>query len=130
MTKFYSSAIRMGKHILYRGYENGQQVKKRIPFQPKLYVSSQNESEWKTLDGLPVAECVLDSMSDATDFLKKYDGVHNFKVYGNNNYVAQYIGEQFPNKIEFDRDLIRTANIDIEVYSKDGFPEQARPHIQ
>ena len=123
MTKFYSSAIRMGRHILYRGYENGQQVRKRIPYQPKLYVSSENESEWKTLDGLPVAECVLDSMSDATDFLKRYSDVANFKVYGNNNYVAQYIAEEFPNKISFDRDLVRVMNIDIEVYSADGFPE-------
>jgi len=123
MTKFYSSAIRMGRHILYRGYENGQQVRKRIPYQPKLYVSSENESEWKTLDGLPVAECVLDSMSDATDFLKRYSDVANFKVYGNNNYVAQYIADEFPNKISFDRDLVRVMNIDIEVYSADGFPE-------
>jgi DNA polymerase elongation subunit (family B) len=123
MTKFYSSAIRMGRHILYRGYENGQQVKKRIPYQPKLYVSSENESEWKTLEGLPVAECVLDSMSDATDFLKRYSDVANFKVYGNNNYVAQYLADEFPNKIPFDRDLVRVMNIDIEVYSADGFPE-------
>ena len=123
MTKFYSSAIRMGRHILYRGYENGQQVRKRIPYQPKLYVSSDKDSDWKTLDDLPVAECVLDSMSDATDFLKKYSDVANFKVYGNNNYVAQYIAEEFPNKISFDRDLVRVMNIDIEVYSADGFPE-------
>ena len=123
MTKFYSSAIRMGRHILYRGYENGQQVRKRIPYQPKLYVSSDKDSDWKTLDGLPVAECVLDSMSDATDFLKRYSDVANFKVYGNNNYVAQYIAEEFPNKISFDRDLVRVMNIDIEVYSADGFPE-------
>ena len=123
MTKFYSSAIRMGRHILYRGYENGQQVRKRIPYQPKLYVSSDKDSDWKTLDDLPVAECVLDSMSDATDFLKRYSDVANFKVYGNNNYVAQYIAEEFPNKISFDRDLVRVMNIDIEVYSADGFPE-------
>ena len=126
MTKFYTSAIRMGRHILYRGYENGIQVKKRIPFKPKLYVTSQNETEWKTLDGLPVAECVLDSMSDATDFLKKYSNVHNFKVYGNNNYVAQCLGEEFPNKINFDRDLVRVMYLDIEVYSKDGFPEPGK----
>ena len=123
MTKFYSSAIRMGRHILYRGYENGQQVRKRIPYQPKLYVSSDKDSDWKTLDDLPVAECVLDSMSDATDFFKRYSDVANFKVYGNNNYVAQYIAEEFPNKISFDRDLVRVMNIDIEVYSADGFPE-------
>jgi hypothetical protein len=39
MTKFYTSVLRMGSNILYRGYDNGKQVKLRIPFKPKLYVT-------------------------------------------------------------------------------------------
>jgi DNA polymerase elongation subunit (family B) len=64
-------------------------------------------------------------MPEATEFNKKYADVSNFKVYGNTNYTAQFIAENFPNKIKYDRDLVRVLNIDIEVASDQGFPEPA-----
>ena len=125
MTKFYTSVLRMGSNILYRGYDNGKQVKLRIPFKPKLYVTGDSASEWRTLDGESVVEMQFDTMSEATEFNKKYSNVSNFKVYGNTNYPAQFIAENFPNKIKYDRDLVRVLNIDIEVASDQGFPEPA-----
>jgi DNA polymerase elongation subunit (family B) len=125
MTKFYTSVLRMGSNILYRGYDNGKQVKLRIPFKPKLYVTGDSPSEWKTLEGTSVVEVQFDSMPEATEFNKKYADVSNFKVYGNTNYTAQFIAENFPNKIKYDRDLVRVLNIDIEVASDQGFPEPA-----
>ena len=123
MTKeFYTSVVRHGNNILYRGYRNGKSVKERIPFKPKLYVGGKGAG-WTTLDGLPVTEMQFDSMSEAKDFLKRYEGVSNVNLYGNTNYVAQFITEKFPDKIEFDRDLVKVLNIDIEVQSDDGFPE-------
>lgn len=123
MTRFYTSVLRMGSNILYRGYDNGKQVKLRIPFKPKLYVTGDSPSEWKTLEGTSVVEMQFDSMPEATEFNKKYSNVSNFKVYGNTNYTAQFIAENFPNKIKYDRDLVRVLNIDIEVASDQGFPE-------
>lgn len=123
MTKFYTSVLRMGSNILYRGYENGQPVKMRIPFKPKLYVTGDSPSEWRTLEGTSVVEMQFDSMPEATEFSKKYSNVSNFKVYGNTNYTAQFIAEEFPNNVEFQRDLVRVMNIDIEVASDEGFPE-------
>jgi len=125
MTRFYTSVLRMGSNILYRGYDNGKQVKLRIPFKPKLYVTGDSPSEWKTLDGTSVVEMQFESMTEATEFNKKYSDVSNFKVYGNTNYTAQFITENFPNKIKYDRDLVRVLNIDIEVASDQGFPEPA-----
>jgi DNA polymerase elongation subunit (family B) len=115
----------MGSNILYRGYDNGKQVKLRIPFKPKLYVTGDSPSEWKTLEGTSVVEMQFESMTEATEFNKKYSDVSNFKVYGNTNYTAQFIAENFPNKIKYDRDLVRVLNIDIEVASDQGFPEPA-----
>ena len=123
MTKFYTSVLRMGSNILYRGYDNGKQVKLRIPFKPKLYVTGDSASEWRTLDGESVVEMQFDTMSEATEFNKKYSNVSNFKVYGNTNYTAQFIAEEFPNRVDFQRDLVRVMNIDIEVASDEGFPE-------
>lgn len=119
--EFYTSAIRYGNNILYRGYKDGEQIRERIPFKPKLYISGKGTG-WTTLDGLPVTEMQFDSMSDAKEFEKRYTGVSNVTICGNTNYVAQCITERFPNNIEFDRDLIQVANIDIEVESDDGFP--------
>ena len=122
MSKFYTSVLRMGNNILYRGYENGQQFKLRVPFKPKLYVTGNSPSDWRTLDGTSVTEMQFDSMKEATEFTKQYREVSNFKVYGMTNYAMQFIAETFPNNIKFERKDVRVLNIDIEVASDQGFP--------
>ena len=121
--KFYTSVVRYGDKLLYRGYdENGLATKSRIPFKPTLFMSGENEEGWTTLDGIPMQPVVFESMSEAKDFNKRYENVSNFEIAGNTNYVAQFIAEEWPNQIHYDRSLIKTANIDIEVFSADGFP--------
>lgn len=124
MTKFYTSVSRYGNSILYRGYEDGHRVKKKIKFKPTLYVKGKGNSEFISLDGVNVDPIRFDSMRDAKDFCEKYDSVNNFTIYGNQNYIAQFITEEFPNEIKFDRNKIRIHNFDIEVDSAgQGFPE-------
>ena len=125
MMKFYTSVVRYGNNILFRGYRNdGKKVQAKIPFKPTLYVqSNRRESGWKGIDGALVEPMKFDTMREATDFMKRYEGVDNFKIYGMNNYVTQFITEEFPNDIEFNREWIDTCTIDIEVASDDGFPE-------
>ena len=43
--------------------------------------------------------------------------------YGNTNYVVQYINEEFPGVIKWDRNTINVTSIDIETKFGDGFPE-------
>jgi DNA polymerase elongation subunit (family B) len=62
-------------------------------------------------------------MKEATQFLKRYEGVEHIQVQGNSNYAAQYIQEHYPHEIKYDPTLVKVANIDIEVASDDGFPE-------
>ena len=121
--KFYTSVVRYGDKLLYRGYdENGLATKSRIPFKPTLFMSGESEEGWTTLDCIPMQPVIFESMSDAKDFNKRYENVSNFEIAGNTNYVAQFIAEEWPDRIEYDRSLIKTANIDIEVFSADGFP--------
>ena len=120
---FYTSVSRYGSNILYRGYSNGSPVQQRIKFKPTLYVQSQKESEWKSLDGVNVEPMKFDSMSEAKDFMELYKGVNGFNIYGNTNYVAQFIQERWSDEIEFDPNIINIVNIDIEVSSDEGFPE-------
>ena len=123
MTKFYTNVLRVGNNILYRGYDNGEQIKKRVSFRPKLYKTGGGSSEWKTLEGVPVMEKEYDSMSEATEEYKQYSNISNVKIYGQNNYTAQFISTFWPDEIKFDRNMVRVLNVDIEVASDDGFPE-------
>jgi hypothetical protein len=61
---------------------------------------------------------------DCREFIKKYEGVENFKIYGNTGYIYQYISEVYPEEeIKFDINKIKVATLDIEVASENGFPD-------
>jgi len=123
---FYTNAFRHGKVIKYTGYENGKKVSFTIPFKPTLHVTSKKtKTKWKSLDGKSVDPMIFGSMKDATEFIKKYKDVDNFGVYGNTNYVAQYLNETFPGNIHWNRNIINVTSLDIEVKFGEGFPDPA-----
>lgn len=124
---FYTSVNRYGNNILYRGVEGGERVAKKVPFMPTLFVNSSHETGWFNLQNQPVMPKTFDTMRDARDFMKQYEGVDNFPVYGTTNYVTQFINDRFPEAPKFERDKVNVTTIDIEVASDDGFPfvEQA-----
>jgi len=131
--KFYTNVVRAGNKILYRGYESGSRVERRIPYTPTLFVESNRATgKYKTLYGKSVEPMQFGDMREASDFIKQYENVPNSSVHGQTNYVTQFIGDTFPNDIKFDRDLINVMTIDIEVASDQGFPhprEAAHPII-
>ena len=124
---FYTSAFRHGKVIKYVGYEEGKKVSFTVPYRPTLFVTNKgnNAHDWNALDGTSVEPIVFGSMGEATDFIKSYSDVPNFKVYGNTNYVVQYLNDTFPGEIKWDRNLINVTSLDIETKFGDGFPEPA-----
>ena len=125
---FYTNAFRYGKVIKYIGYENGNKISYSVPFKPSLFVTSnkaRDDSSWNALDGTPVEPIVFNDMSEATNFNKSYSDVPSFKIFGNTNYVVQYINEEFPGDIAWDRNLINVTSLDIECKFGDGFPEPA-----
>lgn len=70
-------------------------------------------------------------MSDAKEFVDKYKDIEQFKVYGQTNYIMQYITKKFPKEIQWNPKHINVVNFDIEVQSDEGFPEPvAKPNIQ
>jgi len=119
---FYTSVNRYGNNILYRGFERGKRVSKKIPYMPTLFVPTDKETGWNNLQYNPVQPITFDTMREASDFIKKYDGVDNFPVYGTTNYVNQFVTDRFPNDIKFDRSKVNVTSLDIEVHSEDGFP--------
>jgi DNA polymerase elongation subunit (family B) len=124
--KFYTHFSRFGNQILVRGYNNGKRFSDKVEYNPVLYLQSNNRNdEYRTLDGQAVSAVAQGSMRDATEFLKRYEDVDNFKIYGSTNFPYVYINEAYPGKVDYDPSQIKIANIDIEVGSENGFPEPA-----
>ena len=121
--KFYTNVEQAGNRLLFRGYEGGQSVSYRVPFNPTLYIPTKNYSEWRTLEGDCVEPVKQGSINEAKEFVKKYKDVEDFDIYGNTRYLYQYIAEQHPEEeIAYDVSKIRVFNIDIETAAENGFP--------
>ena len=120
---FYTSVDVLGNRVVYRGYtDNGTPVSHRYEFEPTLFLPSKNETGWRTLEGYNVEPITLPSPSAMRDWIKDKEGLDGFRYYGCDRAVMQFIQEKFPGEIEFNRSQINVVNIDIEVYSDDGFP--------
>lgn len=122
MSKFYTSVFHQGRFIYVRGYENGRRFERRVKYQPYLFLPDPQGS-FRTIDGKPASRMDFDSISDARSFLDKYKDVAGFSYYGMDRWAYPYIHDNFPGKIEYDPDKIRVMFLDIEVDSKDGYPD-------
>jgi DNA polymerase elongation subunit (family B) len=114
----------VGDQFLVRGYEDGQHFMTREKFFPTLFVPSKNKTKYKTLNGEYVESVQPGTVRDCREFIKKYDGVEGFKIYGNERYIYQYISDMYPeDEIKFDINKIKLMTLDIEVASENGFPD-------
>jgi len=122
--RFYTNVQLVGNNFLVRGYENGKHFMTRETFSPTLFVSSKRKSKYKTLTGEYVEPVNPGSVRDCREFFKKYAEIENFKIYGNDRYIYQYISEMYPEpEIKFDVNKIKLTTLDIEVKSENGFPD-------
>ena len=124
--RFYTNVQVVGDNVLVRGYENGRHFATREKFYPTLFVPSKSnkKTEYKTLEGDYVESIQPGGIRDSREFIKKYEGVEGFKIYGNERFIYQYISEMYPgDEILFDTNKIKISTIDIEVSSENGFPD-------
>ena len=120
--EFYTSVHPIGDKIYVRGYEKGKPYKRKLDFQPTLYVTSNKPSKWKTLEGIFVDEVKPGTIRDTREFVKRYDEVQGFAVYGNTNYAYQYISDNY-DTVNWDMEQIKVFTIDIETATENGFPD-------
>ena len=122
--RFYTNVQVVGNNFLVRGYENGKSVIFKEEYSPTLFVKSNRETEYRTLEGEKVEPIQPGTVRDCREFYKKYEDVDGFKIYGNDRYVFQYISDKYPeDEIKFDIKKINLVTIDIEVKSEEGFPD-------
>jgi len=117
MSDFYINAKQYGNNILYTGFKQGKKVRVKIPYTPNLFVPTNEDSEYKTIYGEDLTKIKFKSISESKEFVKKYDNVENFKIYGNTKFEYCLIHDLHKNDVDWDFSKIRIAIIDIEVNS-------------
>ena len=125
MSNFYTNVQALGGKILYRGIMDGKRIKQKVDYEPSLYLpAKKDKGTHKSLDGLDLSEKRFDSIYEAREFFKKYDGIPGApKIYGNTRYEYAFIADQHPTMVEWDQDKVSIAIVDIEVGSENGFPD-------
>ena len=122
--RFYTNVQMIGDQFLVRGYEDGKNFMIREKYSPTLFVPSNKKSFYRTLTGEYVEPIKPGGVRDCREFIKKYDGVENFNIYGNERFIYQYISDNYrEEEIKFDISKIKLTTIDIEVASENGFPD-------
>ena len=123
MSKYYTNISVQGNNILYRGVKNGRRVKEKIQYSPTLFLLSNKESQYRTLFNEPVEAMKFETIREARDFVKKYEDISNFKIYGMDRYEYAFIADNHKGQIDWDINEVSVAIIDIEVGSENGFPD-------
>lgn len=121
--EFYTSVHPLGDKILVRGYDKGRAYQRKVDFYPTLYVTSKKPSKWKTLDDTYVDEVKPGTIKETREFVKRYEDVEGFAVYGNTNYAYQYISDTYEDDVNWDMEQIKVFTIDIETATENGFPD-------
>jgi DNA polymerase elongation subunit (family B) len=126
--KFYTACAIKGSKILVRGYDNGIRFTDTIQFKPCLFIRTEQTSNYKTLKNLKVKKLSFDSMYDCREFLDKYRDLEDCPIYGNTDFVTQYLMEAYPSEVEYDLSKIKIAYLDLECETENGFPNLDDPN--
>jgi DNA polymerase elongation subunit (family B) len=121
--KYYTNVASVGNNILYRGIKEGRRVKLKVAYTPTLFLPSKKETAFKTLNGDFLESMKFESIREARDFVKRYEGVENFKIFGNSSYQYAFIADEQKGMVDWKMEDLSVAIIDIEVGSENGFPD-------
>jgi len=123
MTNYYTNVASVGNNILYRGIKNGRRVKLKIGYSPTLFLPSKKPTQFKSLEGEYLEPMKFENIREARDFVKRYEEVSNFKIYGQTRYEYAFIADENKGMVDWNMDDISVAICDIEVGSENGFPD-------
>lgn len=123
--KFYTNVAKYGNAILVRENVDGIPSLRKDMWKPTLYVKdlkTQNP-EFTTLYGDLAKSIQPGSMSETKAWIKQYDGLDGFDIFGQTNEVLQYCNEYPHTGWAFSK--IKTFSIDIETAAAPdgGFPD-------
>jgi DNA polymerase elongation subunit (family B) len=123
---FYKNVIEHRGKLLVRGIHEGKEYKEKVDFSPTLYGITQENTKYKTLKGQYLKPIQFPSISKAREFKKSYN-TDNSPLYGMDRYQYQYIANEYPKDMVFDKDVIKIFTVDIECTAENGFPDVENP---
>ena len=123
---FYKNVIEHRGKLLVRGIHEGKEYKNKIDFSPSLYAITQEDTKFKTLKGQNLKPIQFGSISKAREFKRSYN-TDNSPLYGMDRYQYQYIANEYPEDMIFDKDAIKIFTVDIECTAENGFPDVENP---
>ena len=124
--KFYKSVIEHKGKLLIRGIHDNKDFKEKINFGPTLYALTRDETDYKTLQGQYLKPITFKSIDSARKF-KRDVMTENSPIYGLERYHYQYIGQEYPGRIDWSKDYIKIFTLDIECSAESGFPDVENP---
>ena len=122
---FYKSVIEHKGKLLVRGILGDKEFKEKLDFSPTLFTLTNEDTGWKTLDNRNLKPTEFTNIFAARKFRKEMP--ENNPVYGLERYHYQYIGQNYPGQIEWDKNLIKIFTLDIETTCENGFPDVNNP---
>jgi len=123
---FYKNVIEHRGKLLVRGIHGGKEYKEKLDFMPTFYSLTSSKSPYKNLQGQYLQPITFDNIMDARRYRKERSEM-NTPVYGLERFHYQYIGQEFPQEIEWDKKLIKIFTLDIETTCENGFPDVENP---
>ena len=119
---FYKNVIEHRGKLLVRGIHEGKEYKEKLDFSPTLYVTSPEDSKFKTLQGQTLKPIQFPNIVKAREFKRSYNA-GNAQLYGMDRYQYQYIANEYPEDMVFDKEQIKIFTLDIECTAENGFPD-------
>jgi hypothetical protein len=123
---FYKNVIEHRGKLLVRGILEGKEYRERIDFQPTLYAITQQETEFKTLNGQCLNQFNLEVYL-RQEILKKLmiQITHQSMVWIVIN--INIFQMNFLMTIVFSKEHIKIFTVDIECSAENGFPDVENP---
>ena len=113
--KFYTNVAIVGSNVLVREVVDGVPGKRKDPWMPTLYTRGKPNKpteKFKTLYGDDAYAIQPGSIPECKEFIKQYEGVSGFEMFGQLNLSLQYMNEYKPQGADFK--YLSAWSIDIE----------------
>jgi len=112
VSRFYTNVTIVGSNVLVREIVDGIPNMRKDAWEPTLYVKRSGETPFKTLYGDAIHAHRPGSIVETRDYVKQYDGVSGFEIFGQLNYSLQYMNEYKPTGWMYK--LLSAWSLDIE----------------
>lgn len=119
----YTNVSQVGNFIYCRKVENSVRTLEKVEFKPTLFCSTNKVTKYKNIAENYVEAVYPGNIKDCREFIDQYSSVNNFTLYGNTNWIYQFISDEYKEEIKYDMNDISVAFIDIETECENGWPD-------